>query len=279
MSRTITKAGSRLDVGRLRDHNEDDLGCRQASSDEEAQIFGELFVLADGMGGHLGGEVASRLAIETILTTYYASSQADIAAGLAQAILLANRLIYTRSSGDRDLSGMGTTCVCSVVHGDKLYIAHVGDSRAYLLRDRSMEQITEDHSWVEEQVRYGLLTPEEARVHPMRNVITRALGNAPDVAVDQSIHPILAGDILLICSDGLTTALDDEAIKEVLISRPQPQAAVDKLVEMANDAGGPDNIGIIVVYVEKVVPYGSNGESDPSEQRPKKGWTKFLPFS
>ncbi|MDO8670978.1 MAG: Stp1/IreP family PP2C-type Ser/Thr phosphatase, partial [Dehalococcoidia bacterium] len=265
MARTIAIAGSRVDTGLQRDHNEDNLGCRQSTNDDEALARGDLFVVADGMGGHAAGEVASEIAVDTIIASYYASVLDGVATMLTNSIKLANQLIYDRAAGNDALRGMGTTCVCCVIHGDTLYTAHVGDSRVYLCRDGGLTRITTDHSWVEEQVKQGILSAEETRIHPMRNVITRALGSAQDVEVDLSVRDVQEDDILLMCSDGLTTAVTDEAIATVLATIVGPQAIVDALVDLANSAGGPDNIGIIAVCLEKVVSItGDDGGESPT---------------
>ncbi|MBI2865540.1 MAG: Stp1/IreP family PP2C-type Ser/Thr phosphatase [Chloroflexi bacterium] len=278
MTSTIATVGASLDTGLKRSHNEDNLCYRQATGDQEARGWGDLFVVADGMGGHAAGEVASKIAVDRILASYYAEEPADVAANLTAAIKLANKKIFEQAAESDRLAGMGTTCVCSVIHGDRLFIAHVGDSRAYLFRKGVLTGVTGDHSWVEEQVRRGLLAPEAARGHPMRNVITRALGSAPDVEVDLSVRQIDRGDVLLLCSDGLTTAVEDCAIQNVIATEVEPQMAADALVDLANGAGGPDNIGIIVVRIDQVVPLDET-DGGKAEVRPRRWWSQFFPRS
>ena len=206
-----------------------------------------LFAVADGMGGHRGGEVASRTAIEAL--------RAAIAAGrpVNEAIVRANEAVIARASGDSELTGMGTTMTAVVVAGGRqLLIGHVGDSRAYLVHDGEMRRVTDDHSLVEELVREGRLTPEQAESHPRRAVITRALGVDAEVDVDLYTIEVAAGDRLLLCSDGLTTMVRDRDVERIVRAEPDPQRAAELLIDAANRAGGEDNTSVIVIDVLEV---------------------------
>jgi serine/threonine protein phosphatase PrpC len=226
-------AAARSDVGRVRRRNED-----------AYLVQDPLFAVADGMGGHRGGNVASTMSLETL-------EAADIAhrgvPALLAAIRTANRAVLERGEADRELSGMGTTITAVLVDGDRAHVAHVGDSRAYLLRDGSLQQITEDHTVVQEMVRRGRLSPDQAEHHPQRSILTRALGVDEELDIDELTLELHPGDRVLICSDGLTGMVTEDAIAEALAQAPDPQAACDRLVAMANEAGGDDNVTAIVL--------------------------------
>jgi len=217
--------------GRKRRRNEDSWVCDPP-----------IFAVADGMGGAKGGEIASRLAAAA-LGSAADGSGAERVVSLVQE---ANRRVYERSSEDASASGMGTTITLALVEDGKVTFGHVGDSRAYLIRDHTIEQLTDDHSLVAELVRSGRLSPEEAEIHPQRSVITRALGTDPDVDVDTFTVEPQVGDLFLICSDGLTSMIDDEVIREVVERRRDNlDAAARELVEKANRSGGEDNITVV----------------------------------
>jgi PPM family protein phosphatase len=228
-------AGASSDVGRLRSGNEDSF----LVDDRLA-----LYAVADGMGGHQGGEVASATALEA-LRAAVASGQA-----LDAAIVGANVAVFEKAATDPGLAGMGTTLTAIAILGEStLLIGHVGDSRAYRVRDGVLEQLTEDHSLVEELVREGRLSPEEAEVHPRRNVITRSIGIEADVDVDLYTVDARTGDRIIICSDGLTTMVRDDDVLHVAQLDTDPRLAADHLVDAANEAGGEDNITVVVVDV------------------------------
>src|SRR5947209_8518094 len=212
---------------------------------------GALFIVADGMGGHAAGEVASEIAVDTVSNVYYQDDSDDVAYSLLHAIKRANALIHQRAAENMLRSGMGTTCVAALLRGNAAYIANVGDSRAYLIRQGQVKQISLDHSWVAEQVRAGLLTEEQARTHAQRNVITRSLGTQPDVEVDVFRELIQSGDTLVLCTDGLSGLISDEELMRI-VEQSVPQESVYHLVERANENGGPDNITAIVVQVHEV---------------------------
>jgi protein phosphatase len=234
---SVVDSAGLTDPGRRRRHNEDAFVCEPP-----------LFAIADGMGGAQAGELASRLAAAAVGRDEAGSlTGGDRVVALIEA---ANRSVYERAAGDQSVSGMGTTMTVALAEDDQVWVGHVGDSRAYLLRDGALEQVTEDHSLVAELVRSGRLTPDEAGDHPHRSVITRALGTDPDVAVDVMPVPTQPGDVFVLCSDGLTTMVDDEAILELLEgSRDDLDAAARALVDRANDAGGEDNITVVLFEV------------------------------
>jgi len=241
--------GSRSDVGCVRKVNEDALGMSR-SGDARAANEGELFLVADGMGGHTSGEVASRLAVESVLQSFSMWKGNDARAALVGAVEKANAEIYSR--GDDEQLGparMGTTLVGALVRGNELHVVNVGDSRAYRLRNGRLEQLSRDHSIVAEQVAKGLIDAQEAHRLVYRNRITRALGQKPTVVVDYFVHTWQPGDVMVLCTDGLTGQLSDAEIAAV-VSRCAPDEAAVRLVEVANERGGPDNISVIVVRAE-----------------------------
>jgi serine/threonine protein phosphatase PrpC len=241
------------DVGRRRDSNEDNLTRLVPKDPKIMDQKGAIFVVADGMGGHAAGEVASEIAVETIREEYYEAPSEDVAEALLRAIKQANQVIYERATEQAGRAGMGTTCVAVVARGGVAYIANVGDSRVYLIRDGQMRQVTHDHSWVAEQVRAGMLTEEQARTHAHRNVITRALGTQPEVEADLFIEPIQDGDLFLLCSDGLSGPVPDPDLNRIVLAVP-PQEAVRDLIDQANEQGGPDNITAVLVHVLEAPP-------------------------
>jgi len=237
------------DRGRVRFNNEDAQGQFVPETAAEIEERGVVFVVADGMGGHRGGEIASRIAVRTILAFYTADSSPDRAKALARAFHEANQTIIQEAVADSTLFGMGTTCTALALHQGRAFFAHVGDSRCYLVRKAKIRQVTNDHSIVGEMVRSGILTDEDARTHPRRNVITRSLGAQPDVVAETPDSVELEpGDTFLLCSDGLTAYLSDTDLS-VVLSTNSPEGACKKLVQMANDQGGRDNITVQVVTV------------------------------
>ncbi len=240
----------KTDVGRVRDHNED-YAIAEAPVEAERRRRGMVFIIADGMGGHQAGEVASERAARTTLEEYYAAPMDDVPASLRHAIQTANNQVYQMAQANVARAGMGTTIVMAAIIGREVHIANVGDSRAYLVRHalRTITQITTDHSFVGEQVQAGILTKEQAKLHPQRNVITRALGSAPTVQVDTYQGDLQEGDIILLCSDGLTEHVTEEKIQE-LVTHYDPEAAATRLIGLAKEGGGSDNISVIVLRAE-----------------------------
>ncbi len=230
-------AGS--DTGRQRRANEDSMLARSP-----------LFVIADGMGGAQAGEVASKLAVDSFQFGLPDSSEPELAlAALAHA---ANARIHELSHASAEHAGMGTTLTAAYVTAEEVAIAHVGDSRAYCLRDGELLRLTDDHSLVDELMRQGRLTPEEAVEHPQRSVITRALGPEGMVEVDTRSFRARPGDVYLLCSDGLTTMISEEEVAAVLLAHPRLHDAGEALIAAANDAGGRDNITVVLFRLEDV---------------------------
>ncbi len=237
---TILRAGTATDVGQVRSNNQDSQLLVAGNS---------LYGVADGMGGHQGGEVASAIAVE--LTGQHATE--PTLESLKQAVRLANRAIFEKAGSDRDLHGMGTTLVAIQLvaspDGDEVAWVNVGDSRVYLLRDDRLVQLSHDHSLVEDLVRDGQLTADEAAVHPQRNILTRALGIDLDVAVDGATVLPFTGDRFLLCSDGLFNEVSEDQMASVLRRLADPTEASEELVRLANEGGGRDNITVVVVEV------------------------------
>ena len=225
------EVGFATDIGRVRERNEDSI-----------LVDPPLYVVADGMGGHRGGQVASRVALETL-----EALAAEGRGTLPDHVRGANRAVWDRSVEDERLAGMGTTLTAARVDGASALIAHVGDSRAYLLRDGELRQLTADHTLVARMVQSGEITEAEAEVHPHKNVLTRALGTDEQVEVDEDTIELLDGDRLLLCSDGLTGMVTEDQIQAILENSEQPQQAADRLVKAANRAGGIDNISVVVL--------------------------------
>ncbi|HSQ29953.1 MAG TPA: Stp1/IreP family PP2C-type Ser/Thr phosphatase [Gemmatimonadaceae bacterium] len=211
-----------------------------------------LFIVADGMGGHAAGEVASEMAVQTIereLETLRDPNDREAGEKLAEALREANRTIHDRTITEVDKQGMGTTASVLMVWESKYLIGQVGDSRVYLLRDGELQQLTKDHSYVQEQVDAGFLTPEQARYHPYSNVITRCVGASPEVEPDIYHGEVRVGDLFLVASDGLTGMVDDRRLAILLMSRAAPERKVHALIAEANGRGGLDNITAIVVQI------------------------------
>jgi protein phosphatase len=224
-----------------------DTGRKRRLNEDAYVIEPPLFAIADGMGGAQAGEVASRLAAAALKESGAATGGEQRVFDLIQE---ANRRVYDRSSTDPNTSGMGTTITVALVEGDNVAFGHVGDSRAYLIRDGTMEQVTEDHSLVNELLKSGKLSPEEAEAHPQRSVITRALGTDPDVDADTFTIEARAGDVFLLCSDGLTDMVDEQAILELVEkNRDDIDAALRSLVKAANRSGGEDNITVVAFEI------------------------------
>jgi protein phosphatase len=231
---TLGASASATDPGRRRRRNEDSYVCEPP-----------LFAIADGMGGAQAGEVASRLAAAVLQE----ANGAELTEGrIAELIQEANRRVFQRSNEDAATSGMGTTMTVALVDdpGESIVVGHVGDSRAYRVRDGELEQLTEDHSLVGELVRSGRLSAEEAEMHPQRSVITRAIGTEPDVDVDTFTIPARPGDLFLLCSDGLTDMLEDGDITRLLAFRGSLDQQVDLLIQAAKAAGGRDNVTVVL---------------------------------
>lgn len=238
------------DVGCVRELNEDSGAYIQPDNPDLRASKGSLILVADGMGGHSAGEVASRLAVDTITRIYYEATD-DPQSALKRAFVEANREINKAAEKDESKTGMGTTCTALVLQNGTAISAHVGDSRLYLVRDQAIYLMTEDHSAVMEMVKAGLITMEQARHHPDKNVILRAMGSHPEVEVAcwSAPFPVRGGDKFVLCSDGLYDLVGDDEIKEGVAGR-DPLSACQTLIGLARERGGHDNITVGVIAVE-----------------------------
>jgi serine/threonine protein phosphatase PrpC len=237
------------DIGRKRARNEDSYMIRIPDDDRLLLHRGILFVVADGMGGHEAGDVASECAVESLVEAYFSMTGEDISDLLHLGVHTANLSVHTHARDSQRIASMGTTCVAGVIRGHELHLVNVGDSRAFLLRKGIIEQITEDHSWVMEQVKAGNLSLEDCRRHPRRNLITRALGIEESVEIDQFRRTLIPEDRLLLCSDGLWSYFSNDDLVAILADK-DPEQAVRQLVDQANAAGGEDNITAILVHIQ-----------------------------
>ena len=246
------KVTAATDIGKVRDHNEDSfltLGGKSSPPGVDA-----LLVVADGMGGHAAGEVASQMTVAGI-KRMLASEDLEspdlesnaFGAFLGKVLESVNQEVW-EAGQTPEKQGMGTTCTLAAMRGDQLFLAHIGDSRAYLLRDGELHQVSTDHSWVEEAVAMGTLTREAARVHPNRNVITRAIGLDQQVKVDTSSMPLANGDLILLCYDGLNSMIPDDEIKRALLDNG-PERVCQALIDAANNAGGHDNTTVAIAAI------------------------------
>ena len=218
----------------------------------DANLTRGIFIVADGMGGHAAGEVASEMAVQIVqreLAPIVTLDGDDVAKLTDTTLRKANRAIHDRTLTEVDKQGMGTTASVLVISGEKYLIGQVGDSRVYLMRDGLLSQLTKDHSYVQEQVDAGFLTPEQARYHPYSNVITRCVGASPEVEPDVYRGNVKVGDLFLVASDGLTGMVDDRRLGQLLGSRAEPERKVQALISEANGRGGLDNITAIIVHV------------------------------
>ena len=254
---------ARSDVGMIRAGNEDSFFA-------EANEKRGLFIVADGMGGHAAGEVASEMAVQIISRELAGITEINngdnvAAVKVAEAVKKANSKIYERTITEVDKQGMGTTASVLILTGSRYLIGQVGDSRVYLLRDGKLRQLTKDHSYVQEQVDAGFLTPEQARYHPYSNVITRCVGASDSVEPDTYNGEVKTGDVYLVASDGLTGMVDDRRLQQLLFSRATPGRVVDALISEANGRGGLDNITAIVVQVTAAE---TNGGDAPTSETP-----------
>ncbi len=252
----IPRAAALSSVGKVRSNNEDRIGlwARQGVV---------LALVADGMGGALAGEEASRLTLEIIQADFLGEAHGseglhdlpddEVAGKLRAAIRRANRAVMRRAAGKREFQGMGTTVTLAFVHGAQVIIAHIGDSRAYLISSSGgwINQITDDHSFVEALMAAGHITPEQAAVHPMRNVLYRALGQVDDTEADLYVRPLSAGDWLVLCSDGLTRHVTGAEIAEIVRTSTAPDEVTHRLVALANERGGEDNISVVAIVMER----------------------------
>lgn len=239
----MLKTFSITDIGRKRKLNQDYV----YTSEQPVGSLPNLFIVADGMGGHNAGDYASKVTVETIVEKIKVSTETERTHIVEEAIVTANTLIRTKARESADLEGMGTTVVVATCEGNRLCVANVGDSRLYVANRKEIRQITKDHSWVAEMVRRGGLGREEARNHPDRNIITRAIGADDTVKVDFFTVQLKEGDLILMCTDGLTNMLEDEEIRMILDGARDMVEKAEELVAAANERGGRDNISVILI--------------------------------
>ncbi|MBE6082438.1 MAG: Stp1/IreP family PP2C-type Ser/Thr phosphatase [Tissierellaceae bacterium] len=236
--------------GRIRENNQDSY---YLSTDNEIP----LYVVADGMGGHKAGEVASAMAVEIVEDVFLKSQDllkkkdANIPGLIKKTIEEANREIFHKSLSSEECNGMGTTITLAYFASERLYIGHIGDSRAYIIRNKEIRQLTEDHSLVAEMVKNGSISKEEAQTHPQKNIITRALGTSENIQIDIIIEELIDKDIILLCTDGLTNMITEKEIIEILLAGDNLQKCCEKLVGEANSRGGYDNITAIAVRAKR----------------------------
>lgn len=240
--------GALTHVGMVRSENQDHWAYYEPEADEDLRGKGRVLIVCDGMGGHNGGTVASRTTVDTMLDSFRNSAACNLKRLLSTAIDKGNASVREKGMKDPSLRNMGTTCVAIAARGDQIQIAHIGDSRAYLIRDGEIEQITRDHTYLNDLIEIGLLTPEKAKNHPERNIITRCVGMGDVVQVDFSSRQAKVGDIYLLCSDGLYNHVEDHEICEYAMAA-EPQVASQNLVDLANSRGGEDNITVGIVKV------------------------------
>ncbi len=234
----------------VRENQEDSLGIYFPPEPAMQEEKGALFLVCDGVGGHAAGDVASAIAVETLTSAYYAAAAATVEDSLRVAVTEANRRVLEEAAKRPAQNGMGSTCVCVALRGTHIGVANVGDSRAYLLRGDRLVQLSQDHSWIAEQVRSGMMNEQDARNSQFRNVITQALGGLEEVSPSVRGQDLRAGDVLLLCSDGLTTMLEDREIMAFLQQYDDPQEACDALTDAANQRGGKDNISMIIARID-----------------------------
>ncbi|HVY60234.1 MAG TPA: Stp1/IreP family PP2C-type Ser/Thr phosphatase [Planctomycetota bacterium] len=258
--RSDVLVGNLTHVGMERSENQDYYGYYEPDEDALFELQGRLVIVCDGMGGHAGGEVASKLAVETIIETYKNDRSGNVMEVLRASIEAANRAIWKHAQENPPLKGMGSTCVSMAIKQGMAYFAHVGDSRCYLIRNEQLHQMTRDHSLVQQMVDEGLLREEEMESHPEKNVILRSLGVKPDVDVEVSYQPLQVGDIFCLSTDGLTGLVSKEECRRIcLLHKDNPMEAARLLVDLANKYGGYDNVTVQVVRILSLTPGGAPG--------------------
>ncbi len=239
---------SMSDIGCQRENNEDHLTYWEPAADEEFARKGRLAIVADGMGGHEGGQEASRIAVDSIKEVFAETPNADVQSLLLTGFQIAHERILDYAAGHPELHGMGTTATAIVLLDHQLYYAHVGDSRLYLARGETISRLTHDHSYVGRLVQNGVISAEEAETHPQRHILTAALGAGTEISPETPQHPIplQKGDVLVLCTDGLWSLLSDYEIHGIVTSN-DPAGACRALIKLAKDRGGPDNITVQVL--------------------------------
>ncbi len=248
--RAGVEAAGLSDIGCQRENNEDSFAYWESENDAVFDVKGRLAVVADGMGGYEGGQEASHLAVETVLEVYGNSTDASPDGLLVEALRTAHERIRERATANPSLYGMGTTCTAAAIVAGRLYFAHVGDSRLYLLRSGNVQQLTRDHSYVGRLVESGLISRSEAEIHPQRHILTAALGTVGELVADSSETPLVLdkGDILLLCTDGLWGQVKDEELSRIPAGQSMSEVCRD-LIRLARQRGGPDNITLQVLRI------------------------------
>ncbi len=269
--------GALTHVGMVRSENQDHWAYWESKDDEDLMGKGRVLVVCDGMGGHNGGTVASRTTVETMVESFKNSATHNLKRLLSTAIDKGNASVRDKGARDPALRNMGTTCVVVALRGGQAQIAHIGDSRAYRVHAGEIEQVTRDHTYLNDLIEIGLLTPEKAKNHPERNIITRCVGMGDVVQVDYNSREASTGDLFVLCSDGLYNHVEDDEIRDHALEHP-PQVASQMLVDLANSRGGEDNITVGIVKVldipvefesaNREYPVGDESEATPVEPTP-----------
>ncbi len=268
MPEWLVESSQLSDVGKQRPHNEDYVGLYEPFRVADLEAHGRLYVLADGVGGAAAGDVASQYTVKRILNTYYQNADDDSGTRLRQAVEEANAEVFARNLGRSDDREMATTVVAAVIRGDNLIVANVGDSRAYLIRGQTIEQITQDHSLMAEMIDDGVITVEQAATHPYRNVIMRSVGAYETVQVDLFARQLAPHDILILCSDGLTRLVRNQELVDIARAYP-PFEAAQRLVALANKRGGDDNISVSITHISHNQVRGDISGADPLPEMPR----------
>ncbi|HLK58506.1 MAG TPA: Stp1/IreP family PP2C-type Ser/Thr phosphatase [Chthonomonadaceae bacterium] len=287
----VLKYAAKTDMGQVRENNEDKFDYYEPEHPAILAARGSLFAVADGIGGAQAGQIASEMMLKQLIASYYDSPAPNPENALYDAISQANDRIYHLAQMIPERNGMGTTLIGAIFIEDEVLIAQVGDSRAYLIRDGVVTQVSVDHSWVEESVRAGLMTREAAETSPFRNVITRSVGAAASVEPDFYREAVRPGDIWVLCSDGLTGYVSDDEIRTIAGSHP-PAEAARQFIELANARGGRDNITVFVLSVRDLFPYSNEAVAEgvagaapsaaipvnglPAQERPRSLWGKLF---
>jgi protein phosphatase len=252
----LLKFAAKTDMGQVRENNEDKFEFYEPEEPGILSQRGSLYAVADGIGGALAGQIASEMMLKQVIAGYYDHPAPDLVSAMVESIVQANDRIHGLAQMIPERSGMGTTLVGAIFVEDRVVIVQVGDSRAYLIRNGGITQITHDHSWVEEQVRAGLMSRSEAETSPFRNVITRSIGAAPQVQPDFYEEQARVGDVWVLCSDGLTGYVRDEEIAQIAGGQA-PSEGARQLIELANARGGRDNITVFVLSVRDLLPFAT----------------------
>lgn len=256
---------AKTDLGQVRENNEDKFEFFVPDDPAVLATKGRVYAVADGMGGHSAGQVAAELALNVFIRSYYGDASDDMEASVSRAVKEANHYVVDVARTIPGRSGMGATLIVAIIRENQIYIAWVGDSRGYMLRNGVLQQVTEDHSWVAEQVRAGTMTEEEAEQSPFRNVITRSMGGAPDAEPDITAFELQPGDRYLLCSDGLSGMVPFHEIQEIL-GYGSPSVATWGLVDRANQYGGRDNITAFVLHTADIVPWPQEEGEDTTAE-------------